>query len=488
MGKMKENDIKNKSRSAIRVHNFRNREIGYITYFFVALFLCLIAYLTWFMFFQSNEVINNSHNPRTDILAKKVIRGNILSREGDILATTQVDGEGGETRVYPYGAVFAHAVGYSTHGSTGVEAMNNIALLTSDMYLPLRIKNELASRKNLGNQIVTTLDVPLQQSVYEAMDGYRGAAIVTNVKTGEILSVVSKPDFDPNQVSILWDTLNADEEESCLLNRAMQGLYPPGSAFKIVTAYEYLKEHHTIEDYYYDCHGTFERDGIQINCYHKTKHGKVNFRDSFAKSCNASFASMTTFLNQSDFQKTCKQLLFNSEIPNPYSHRESFSPIEKDAPMSEAVQAGIGQGKMLVTPFHINLITQAIANEGVLMQPYVVMRIENGDSHVLKVTKPKEYSTLMSKDDAAVLNSLMCSVVEYGTAKKIYQPDKYAIAGKTGSAEYDSTNKNASHAWFTGFAPANDPQIAVTVILEREGSGGEYAAPVAKRIFDAYFK
>nr|MCR5734505.1 penicillin-binding protein 2 [Lachnospiraceae bacterium] len=213
-----------------------NRAIAYVTYAFAILFAFLIVYLLWYTYFRGPEDINNSYNPRQDIYAKRVIRGEILSRNGDVLAYTDTDENGNEKRVYPYGPLFAHAVGFSTHGKTGVELNTNIRLLTSNRPVLERVSNALSGNKSIGDNVVTTLDPYIQKAAYDALSTYKGAIIATDIKTGEILCLVSKPDFDPNSIATDWDRINDDKESSALLNRVTQGLYPPGSTFKIVTA------------------------------------------------------------------------------------------------------------------------------------------------------------------------------------------------------------------------------------------------------------
>ncbi|MFT3984105.1 MAG: penicillin-binding transpeptidase domain-containing protein [Lachnospiraceae bacterium] len=466
--------------------NRENREIGHITYIFVGLFLALIGYLMYFTQFKSSELINNSYNTRQELLAEKVVRGSILSRDRQVLAKTEIASDGSETRSYPYENLFAHAVGYSTHGKTGVESIANFTLLTSNAFIGERVKNDIDEIKNPGDSVVTTLDVDIQKAADDAMGVYKGAIVVMNVKTGEILALVSKPDFDPNQINSIWEEVNEDSQNSVLLNRATQGLYPPGSTFKIVTALEYIKENSDVSNYSFDCTGSFERGDSIINCYHGQSHGHVDFMTSFAKSCNSSFANISTMLNKKAFQKTCRELLFNGALPVPYTYRESYVPVSASSDTDEVMQTGIGQGKTQITPIHMTLITAAIANDGILMKPYVISSVENENKDVIKSYHPQEYGRLVEEADALALQELMAEVVQSGTATKVRETSGYVAAGKTGSAEYSSV-KTESHAWFSGFAPVSDPEIAVTVILEGAGSGGDYAVPMAKRVFDAYF-
>lgn len=470
-----------------RHHIDSNRQIGVITYLFLALFIAMLVYLAYFTQTEAKNIINSTYNKRQALLESRIIRGDILSSDGQLLATTMSDHDGGYYRHYPFRNTFAHVVGYSTHGVLGVESMENFTLLTCDGNIVSRISNDLAGRKNHGNSVRTTLNVAMQEAAYDAMDDRRGAVIAMNVKTGEILCVLSKPDFDPNEVIGRWDVLNADTKNSPLLNRAYLGSYPPGSTFKIVTAYEYLKEHDgNVSDYGFECRGSFEYEGSVISCYNEVSHGWVNFDDSFAKSCNSSFANISSKLDKKKFSETINELMFNDELPLPFKYSGGFSDIDASSSTEDLLQTGIGQGRTLMSPVHMLLITSAIANDGILMRPYIISSIENANKGVISRTRPREYRRLMEEKYAASLQKMMREVVVNGTAQRLLDTDGYNAYGKTGSAEY-SENKALSHAWFTGFAGDDAPEIAVTVIVEGGGAGGSVAAPIAKRVFDAYF-
>ncbi len=464
-----------------------NREIANITYVFVALFIVMIGYLMYFIAVDSGEVINNSYNSRQELLAEKVVRGKIYSANREVLAETIVNADKTETRNYPYGALFAHIVGFSTHGKMGIEYMENFNLLTSNAFVTERLQNTISEEKNIGDNVITTLDPKLQQTAGEALGVYKGAVVVMEPETGKILAMVSKPDYDPNTIAAEWESVTADTEKGALVNRATQGLYPGGSTFKIITTLEYLREH--MEDYgtyEFSCPGHFEKDGQVINCYHGISHGEVDLKQSFADSCNSSYANISTGLNRKKFEETCKELLFNTELPLSLSYKQSYVPINQNSDLEEVMQTAIGQGKTQVTPIHMAMITSAIAKDGVLMKPYVVEQIENYNRDVIREYKPDTYGRLMSTEEAEILQSFMKEVVQSGTGTKL-KGAAYEAAGKTGSAEY-STDKSESHAWFTGYATMGTKSVTVTIVVEGAGSGGEYAVPMAKRIFDAYFQ
>lgn len=475
--------LQNKNR---RKKKNKNQEIMHVTVLFTALFLVLMGYILYYTAAHEEELINNSYNPRQQLLAEQNIRGSIYARDGELLAESVKGEDGGYTRSYPYGSLFSHAVGYSTNGKTGIEAQCNYDLIHSDLPFAVKAENERKNRKNPGNNVTTTLDATLQQTAYDALGAYKGAVVAMDPTTGEILAMVSKPDYDPNLIVEQWDELIADKESGTLLNRVSQGLYPPGSTFKIVTALEYMRENpDTYESFSFDCGGSFTHGEDKIKCYHGTKHGLVDLEKAFAKSCNASFASIGLKLDKEQFSKTLNGLYFNSELPVEFAYHKSSILIGDDTTDSEMMQNAIGQGRTQETPLHMAMITAAVANGGVMMKPYLVDGVKSADGVALKEYKPSAMGKeVMTAGEAAFLTDLMTGVVESGTATKL-SGRPYTAAGKTGSAEYSGV-KEESHAWFTGFAPVENPRLVVTVIIEGAGSGGDVAVPVARRVFDGY--
>lgn len=458
----------------------------YTTWFFVVVFVAMIGYLGYFTATREQDMINNSYNSRQEILLSRNYRGSILSKDGDILAETILDDGENETREYPYGELFSHIVGYSTNGKMGVEALGNYYLINSNTPLSNKAANDMAGKKNPGDNIYTTLDTNLQQVASDELGLYKGAIIVTEVKTGKLLAMVSKPGFDPNEIEDIWDDLVKDTESSVLLNRATQGLYPPGSTFKIITALEYIRENPDgYTQYHYNCSGSYKNGNSKISCYHGSNHGSIDFTTSFAKSCNASFANIGMSLDRQKFADTLTDLLFNRDLPLTLQYSKSSTAVSDTISDAEMMQTSIGQGKTQITPMHLNMITAAIANQGILMKPYVIDKVVNDVGTVTKAFKADTYGELMTRSEADILKAMMTDVVENGTAKKL-KNSVYTAAGKTGSAEYNSS-KSDSHAWFTGFAPAEDPQVCITIIVEGVGSGGDYAVPMARRILNAYF-
>ena len=473
---------KNKKKKKIRSY-----PIIVLSVFYVAIFGAMLAYICYYSSTNKVELMSNSYNTRQKILLNQNTRGSIYSRDGDVLAYTETDNEGKETRIYPYKSEFAHVVGYSSNGKAGIEASYNYYLINTSADLAQKVSYDSQGQKYPGNDVYTTLDVNLQEVAYNALSARRGAVIVSDPKTGEILAMVSKPDFDPNKIQEEWERLiNDTSGNAMLVNRATQGLYPPGSTFKIVTSLAYLRDHpDEIDSYRYSCNGRFTHEDESISCFHGESHGSVDFYTSFAKSCNSSYANMGLNISRSTFNKTLDDLMFNQDIPVSLSHSTSTAIYDKDTTSAPVMQLSIGQGTTGVSPIHMNLITSAIANDGVLMKPYLVTEIKAADGKTVKSYSPEKYKKLMTEEEAETLTQMMIQVVESGTGTKL-KGQSYTAAGKTGSAEFN-TSTSDSHAWFTGFAPAEDPEICVTIIVENAGSGGSYAVPIAKRIFDAYF-
>lgn len=463
-----------------------NRNILLTVYLIVGLFIGMSVYLGYFIQVESEDVINNPYNSaRLNNFEERVMRGKILANDGTVLAETTISEEGSETRVYPQGALFAHVVGYSSVGKTGIESLANYYLLSSHINPLTKAFHQLADQKSDGDTVVTTLDITMQRIASEELGDRKGAVIAMEPETGKILAMVSKPAFDPNLVDEQWEELvNGDNTEALLLNRATQGLYPPGSTFKIVTALQYMREHPgSYNEYRFVCDGIYEFQNFTIQCYHKTAHGEEDFEMAFANSCNGAFSSLGQEMDLTSLKNLSEQLLFNREQPLSIPYSKSTYVMEEGAKDWEIAQTVIGQGNTLMTPMHNLILTSAIANGGMLMQPYLIERVENVNGEVVKQFMPVPYGELMVANEAKGLQVLLEKVVTDGTGSAL-RTEEYAVAGKTGSAEFEKGKE--THAWFVGYAPAENPEIAVCVIVEEGGSGGKEAAPIARKMFDAY--
>ena len=426
--------------------NLRNKETNIIAFFFVGLFLATIVYLCIFNVKDAGTIVNNPYNKRVDNQESKVVRGDILADDGDVLATTLTDEDGNETRYYPYDNLFCHSVGFTslTGMKTGIEQSQNYFLLSETDNVLDQIGNDLSGGKAKGHNVTTTLNVELTKAAYKALGNNKGAVIAMEPATGKILAMVSNPSFDANAVNTDYDEwITYDSADSVLLNRA-----------------------------------------TTIACFDHTAHGYQDLRKAFANSCNSAFSTIGAGLNKTSFMNLCSTLLFNSNLPVGFEYSKSTMAVTQDSSISEMQETGIGQGRTMMTPLHNMMIAASVANDGVMMTPYIVDSISDSEGRMVVKNKPTEAGTVMSAEEAEYLTECMREVITSGTGNSM-KYSSYEAAGKTGSAQYDDSDRY--HSWFTGFAPYDNPQIAVCVILEGGYSGVSSAQVVAKAVFDTYF-
>ena len=466
-----------------------NKEIRRVMYIMLVLFAGVLAYFTWFHIRGSRDIVNNPYNSRLAKLAETVKRGNIMSADGEVLAEEITGDDGSSYRYYPYGCTFAHVIGTSAVNKSGVELSADYDLITSDIALPEKILHEIRGEKSPGNNVHTTLNANLQQVAHDALGLKEGAVIAIEPSTGKVLAMVSKPDYDPNTLPDEYQDILEDEESKVLLNQSTQGLFTPGSIFKIVTTLAYIRSGGRPEDYSYSCDGSIsllsdEGDTSSIRCCDGEVHGEVDLKESFAESCNASFANIGLNTGAANLKKTAEALLFNQKIPSSFS--TSVSSFKLDSGASEWMigATSIGQGNTTITPMHAAVLASAIANDGVFMKPYVIDSVESDEGEVLRQNNPEEGGRLLSTGEAALMQTYMESVITDGTGYNLAWKD-YTCAGKTGTAEVAGRGNNA---WFIGYAPADDPKIAVCVLVEDAGTASSDTVPIAGQIFDAYLE
>lgn len=466
-----------------------NRQAMVTTIVITLIFVFMIGFYAHFVVVESPKILNNTYNLRIDEKSSTVVRGTIYSRSKKRLAYTDTKGTEtdltDDTREYPYGNVFSHAVGITTHGKYGLEKMCNYDLLSSQTNALQKIINDFSNTTEKGCDVYTTLSVSTQKAAYSSLEGYKGAAFVINPDTGAILSMVSRPSYNPDTIDDIWDDLVKDSSDSRLVNRATQGKYIPGSIFKIVTTLEYIKENENYDDFQYNCSGKATFDNFSIKCFDGTVHYSEDLKDAFAHSCNSAFSTIGSELNIPKFRNTAKQLLFNQPLPLEMDYNESVFPLTKKSSQFDITQTSIGQGKTTVSPAHMAMIASAIANNGVLMKPYIVDYVENSSGSVIKEAEQTEYKRLMTKSQAKQLQEYMSAVCEYGTAK-VLGYGNYQAYGKTGTAELDK-NDNIN-SWFVGYAKKGKKKIAIAVVLENLPQGSNSATNCAKEIFDSYFE
>lgn len=459
-----------------------------LTYLLLGLFSAMMIYLSYFQLVVSPKILNNAYNKRLDLYEATVVRGKIYSSDGILLAETKINKKGESIRNYPYGELYSHIVGRNVNGKTGIEGIMNYQLFTSSDDILKKVDERLSGKKNKGDTVLSTIDTRLQSSLDKAIGSRTGAGVILEADTGRILALVSKPTYNPNFAKRDWEALTSlDQTKAKLVNRATHGLYAPGSTFKVATALSYLREHKTDKKFSFSCKGVYHHDKEKIDCFEKTVHGKETLSDAFAFSCNGAFSEIGIQSDKKDFEALAGELLYNEELPFPLPTLQSSFVMNEDTMVGEVMQTAIGQGKTEITPIHNALIASAIANNGVLMKPYLVDKIVTHDgSRLVKEFKPREERILIDKEYNKRLVSYMGEVVKRGTAKKLaLLPMK--IYGKTGTAEYETEQgERKAHSWFIGFAKKKGKTIAVSFLIEGEGRGSYTGTDVAYQVFSSW--
>ncbi len=442
------------------------------------MFLSLVTYLLYFNMFRAEEVAGNSYNKRQWEDEKFVKRGSIYDCDGEVLAETRINGDE-RTRVYPKGHLYSHIIGYHSkvYGKSHLEMKYDRELLgKGDINISF---NELRS----GYDLNLTLDNDLQNYAYNQLGGRRGAIVALEPSTGKILAMVSYPDFDPSAKSLeeSWKYI-VEREDSPLLARATNGLYAPGSTYKIVTASSAYIAGYDLTTF--DDQGAFEADGLKVENYDGKSYGTIDLRQAFEYSSNFTFCTIGYELGADTVLSTAEAFGINKTIEMDLPVSKSRIEYKKmyDA---DAALVSIGQGQLLMTPLHVAMVGATVANGGKMMKPYLVDRITASSGVSLGTTRPQQLYQPISAQTAAYLSDLMVGVVKRGTGTRA-QISGITVAGKTGTAENETKN---DHSWFVGFAPAENPQIAVAVLLEYDGgAGGTNAAPIARNVMSKYLK
>ncbi|MBE5803263.1 MAG: penicillin-binding protein 2 [Clostridiales bacterium] len=451
------------------------------------LFLLLAVYGGYSISTYGNRWFSFSRNPRVRAQKQTVIAGDILDRNGIVLATT-VDGQ----RVYQQNEesrrAVVHLLGDSQgQVSNGVETFQTSYLYGFQTPLGERVSTLLAGETRRGDNVTLTIDSQLCTEIVRFFDrhsltrGKRGAAVVMNYKTGELIASISLPNFDPMNIT---EATKADAGQP-FWNRATQSVYPPGSSFKIITTVSALDNIPSVTGQEIACTGGLTVMNQTIHDYGGAIHEKLTLREAFKKSCNNVYAYIAQTLGDEKLRKTAESFGFNDNflfrdlvVENstyPTTNRNEF----------EIATTGIGQSALTATPMHMCMVAAAIANDGVMMEPRLLMNVQSAAGSTRATFQSKVYRTALSAENAATLQSYMRDVVKSGTGTSAAVPG-LAICGKTGSAESSLSGSAMTYGWFIGYIENDDLPYAVSVLVEsiEDGEGGgSTAAPIAADIF-----
>lgn len=440
------------------------------------LFLALVTYLLWFNMFRAKDVYTNSYNKRQWESEQQVQRGEIYSQDGVLLAETEIDGDA-RIRKYPKGRLYSHIIGYCSqvYGKTQLEMSHDDDLIGKGT-ISLTL-NEIKH----GNNLNLTINDELQEYAYEQLDGRDGAIVAMEPTTGQILAMVSLPDFNPETIEKDWPSMMEDEN-SPFLARATQGLYPPGSTYKIVTAagvYDNGMTTETFED-----EGLFKKGDVTVYNYNKESFGKLDIKTAFEVSSNYVFCTLGYEMGADAVKAEAEKFGVNKSFEFDIPVSQSQIQYKKMTDLDGAL-VSIGQGGLVMTPLHVAMMASAVANNGKMMKPYIVETVTTENGTVIGQTKPSVLYDSIGTACADYIEDMMIGVVEDGTGTGA-QISGITVAGKTGTAE-NETDKD--HAWFVGYAPVENPTICVAVVLENAAtSGGKSAVPIAKNIIRKFLK
>ena len=480
-----------------------NQPIRRLSMLVALMFVLLLGASTWIQVLGAQEINDRDGNRRTQLENYARERGQILIGGQPIATSTETGTDLAWQREYSDPELYSHITGYNsfTYGAGGgVEsAADGLLSGRDDKLFYDRLTGTIAGREPKGASLELTIDPKVQKAAEDALGDQQGSVVALDPRTGEILAMVSHPNYDPTPLvshspeteKEAWDALNSDSKRP-MVNRAIGGnLYPPGSVFKIVTAAAAIEE------------GDFEPDSslpgpANLDLPQTTvglpnsgggacgPNDKVTLEVALQDSCNTAFGWLGMELGGETIQKQAGKFGFGEDLSIPMKVTPSTVPDDPNPP--QEAQVGIGQYDVRVTPLQVAMTSAAVANDGVVMEPHLVQSVLGSDLSTIDETDPQELSKAMSEDTSDQLTDMMELVVTDGTGKQ-GAVDGTSVAAKTGTAEHE--DGAAPHAWYTGFAPTDNPKIAVAFVVEdggRDGSeayGGSVAGPISSAVMKA---
>lgn len=486
-----------------------NAPIRRVSIVVVAMFLVLMVALTSIQFFQASDLSADPRNARNTYRENGRDRGPIIVAGDPVAFSVPVDTPYRFQREYSAGPLYAPVTGFSSvvFGQSGIErAANPVLNGTAPALWRQRLAQLVTGRQPQGGSVELTIDPAVQQAAFDALGDREGAVVALDPRTGAVLALVSTPSFDPNllashdvtEVQAAWDALLADPADP-MANRAIAGLtYPPGSTFKLLdVATALTADPELTPDTRIPAPNSVTLPGSSATI--SNPGGAVcddgetaTLRRAFEQSCNTPFVEMVLDLGAEALTEQAEAFGFGQDLQIPLTVTPSR--LGDLADPASLAQSAIGQHSVRVTPMQMAMVAAAIANDGVLMKPYLIETERETDLTVVSRTSPSVLSEPITPQVAATLTDLMTGVVSSGTGTLAQIPG-VSVAGKTGTAESgisDGTTASNPHAWFTAFAPADDPQVAVAVLVVNgadlasgDYTGGRLAAPIARQVMQA---
>jgi peptidoglycan glycosyltransferase len=479
-----------------------NRQIVKLFAFIVVLFGVLVGFTSYWSVFDAEALKEKEANKRPLLEQQQIRRGRILAADGTVIARSVAKGRGEAKRYvrrYPEGALYGHPIGYSfvREGDSEFESFHNDQLVGEESEFS-SILDELTGTKQEGNDIVTNIDSEAQRIALADLEeqGF-GAVVALEPKSGRVLVMASNKPYDPNRIPFELEELNLNELETPLLNRATQGRYPPGSTFKVVTAAAGLESGAIGPETTIEAPSPLDVEGQPLANDFNESFPPISLDFALTNSVNTWFAQVGQEVGGDTLFETMRKFGFGStppiDLPEDQVYTSGVLGEEGVLGPGDPVDVGrvaIGQERLAVTPLQMAMVAAAVANDGKLMKPQIWSRVVDPDGRVTEKLDPSEYSEAISAETAADLTTAMEGVVNEGTGTNAAILG-IAVAGKTGTAETPFNEscgggEEENQAWFIGFAPADDPQVAIAASVEcTPGFGGDVAAPIFRDVAEA---
>jgi peptidoglycan glycosyltransferase len=452
----------------------------------VVLFALLIGWTSRWTVFEASSLNNNPLNSRTLIDQLKIKRGKILADDGEVLARSVPAPGGTWGRFYPTGSLFSQPVGYSIASAgraAGLERSRGDALRGLQTGLN-SIFGQLTAHR-VGDDVYTTLDPKATRVALQQLGGQAGSVVALNPQTGAVKVMVALPGYDDNHPDAKGPNIST-------LNRSTQGRYPPGSTFKVVTATAAIDSGQYTPNSKVNGKSPIQVSGVPLSNDNNQTFGVIDLTTALTFSVNTVWAQVAEHVGRGTMTKYMKRFGFYSKPPLDYPSDEMttsrpFSPRGRayppGSPNEDIGRIGIGQGGLLVTPIQMAMVAAAVANGGTLMKPRLTNKIVDQDGRTVETIHPSVYNHVMKPETAQELTQMMKKVVDEGTGTAA-QLGGISVAGKTGTAQIGQPGSGLTQPWFIGFAPIEDPKVAIAVTVERSngGFGGTVAAPIARSV------
>jgi peptidoglycan glycosyltransferase len=479
-----------------------NRQIVKLFAFIAVLFGVLVAFTSYWSVFDAQALKDKEANKRPLLEQQQIRRGRILAADGTVIAKSVAKGRGDSLRYvrrYPEGPVYGHPIGYSfvRQGDSQFEQFHNDELVGEESEFS-SIVDELLGHSQEGNDVVTNIDPDAQRTAMADLEeaGF-GSVVAIEPKSGRVKVMASNPPYDPNRIPYDLSKLNLNEFETPLLDRSTQGLYPPGSTFKVLTAAAGLDSGTITPDTTIDAPGTLEVEGQPLNNDFTEDFGPIALDTALTNSVNTWFAQLGQQLGEETLREYMDRFGFYStpaiDLPEDEVNDSGVyvegTPASPDDPVDLA-RVAIGQERLLVTPLQMAEVAAAVANGGSLMKPQIWSRVVDPDGRVTEKLDPSEYSQPISSESAEQLTTAMEGVVNEGTGTNA-AISGVPVAGKTGTAEtpYNEScggGTDENQAWFIGFVPADEPRIAIAATVECTTQfGNDVAAPIFRDVAES---